>query len=143
MKRAELPLRTSSRSQQRRPRRGLLTFELVMTLPVLGLVLMGLFEFSLLFFARGELVEAARLGARKAALPGATQEDIEDEIRRSLSPRMQNTLEVAVTPATHSGEVVSVELWTEMKSGAPDLLWPIGLSLDGQHLYAVAHMVRE
>ncbi len=34
-------------------RRGLLSMELVLTLPILGILLLGMFEFSMLFFARG------------------------------------------------------------------------------------------
>lgn len=124
-------------------RRGFMSFELVMTLPVFGLVLMGLFEFSLLFFARGDLVEAARVGARKAALPGVTDADVEAEVRRVLPRHLENTMQVSVTPALHAGEVVTVQVWADMSSAAPDLLWPIGITLQDQQLYAAAHMIRE
>jgi Flp pilus assembly protein TadG len=44
--------------------------ELVLALPILAIVLAGLLEFTWLFFARGEVVEAARVACRKATLPG-------------------------------------------------------------------------
>lgn len=124
-------------------RRGLLSFELVLTLPVLGLVLFGLFEFSLLFFARGDMVEAARRGVRKASLPGVTLADVESEVRKSLPVNLQESLQVQVRGGEFSGDTVSVEVWSDMQAAAPDLLWPIGITLQDQQLYAVAHMVRE
>lgn len=124
-------------------RRGFMSFELVMTLPIFGLVLMGLFEFSMLFFARGDLVEAARVGARKAALPGVTEADVEAEVRSVLPRHLEKTMQVSVTPALHTGEVVTVQVWADMSAAAPDLLWPIGLSLGDNQLYAAAHMIRE
>ncbi len=132
-----------SRPTLRRRRRGLMSFELVLTLPVLGIVLFGLFEFSLLFFARGDMVEAARIGARKASLPGVSITDVEDEVARVLPANLRSTLQVSVTPGEYSGDQVKVEVWAAMHSASPDLLWPIGLSLQDQQLYAVAHMNRE
>lgn len=126
-----------------RRRRGLLSFELVLTLPVLGLVLFGLFEFSLLFFARGDMVEAAHLGARKATLPGVALTDVEDEVRRVLPFSLQESMQLQVTGGEHTGDLVTVEVWADMRAAAPDLLWPIGITLQDQQLYAVAHMVRE
>ena len=43
-------------------RRGVLSMELVLTLPIVGVVLLALFEFTLLFYARGLVVEASRAG---------------------------------------------------------------------------------
>lgn len=117
--------------------------ELVMTLPIFGLILFGLFEFALLFSARGELAEAARVGARKATLPGASQTDVEAEVRRILSPRLQQGIEVAVQPGTRTGDVVTVGLAVPMNSVSPDLLWPVGYSLKNRKLYEVARMIRE
>ncbi len=64
-----------------------------MALPILAIVIFGLFEFALLFTARGELSEASRVAARKATMPGVTYEAVEEEIRRVLSPRLQRTME--------------------------------------------------
>lgn len=124
-------------------RRGLLSLELVLALPILGLVLMALFEFSLLFFARGEVVEASRIGARKASFPGATVADVEMEIRRVLDPRLQRTLHVEAELGERTGDVVAVSVRVAMSSAAPDLLWPIGYSLEGQTLHSETRMIRE
>lgn len=117
--------------------------ELILTLPIFGIVLAGLFEFSLLFFARGELAEASRVGARKASLPGVSVDEVESEIRSVLSPRLRETMEVVVEPGLRSGDVVTVAIAVNMNSASPDLLWPIGYSLKNRQLYEVTRMIRE
>ena len=114
-----------------------------MTLPILAIILFGLFEFSLLFTARGELSEATRVAARKATLPGVTPESIEDEVRRVLSPRLQRTMELSIDQGGRSGDVVTVAIACDMNSASPDLLWPIGYSLKNRKLYEVTRMIRE
>lgn len=114
-----------------------------MVLPLFSIVLFGLLEFSLLFFARGELAEASRVGARKATLPGVTPTEVESEIRKVLSPRLQQTLQVQVDPGARSGDVVTVALAINMNDASPDLLWPIGYSLKNRQLYEVTRMIRE
>lgn len=117
--------------------------ELVLTLPILFILLMGLFEFTMLFYSRSLVVEASRVGARKASLPGATEQAIQDEVLRVLSPRLQNGIQVQVDLGQHSGDVVVVSVQTPMTSASPDLLWPIGISLSGHDLYSETRMIRE
>lgn len=128
---------------QRKRKRGVFSIELALTLPVLGIVLLGLFEFSMLFFARGQVVEACRIGARKAALPGVTAEDVEREIREVLDLRLQQGLKVEVHLGRQSGDLVSVALAVPMRSAAPDLLWPVGYSLSNRDLYVETRMIKE
>jgi hypothetical protein len=117
--------------------------ELVLTLPILGLLLLGLLEFSLVFFARADVVEACRAGARKATLHGTTQQDVENEVRRVLAPGLQNDLRVDADLEAESGELVTVAVSTPMSDAAPDLLWPIGFSLNGRQLHCETRMVKE
>tara|TARA_R110002072_G_scaffold99008_1_gene217939 strand:+ start:40634 stop:40999 length:366 start_codon:yes stop_codon:yes gene_type:complete len=121
----------------------MLSAELIMTLPILAIVLFGLFEFALLFTARGELSEASRVAARKASIPGVTYDAVEEEIRRVLSPRLQRTMEVSIDQGQRSGDVVTVAIACSMNSASPDLLWPIGYSLKNRKLYEVTKMIRE
>ena len=135
---------TLSRSQCRdRRRAGLLSMELVLTLPILMLVLAGLFEFTLLLFARSEVVQASRVAARKATLPGVTVQDVEDEVLKVLHPRFHNSLQVDALLGQKSGDVVSVAVTVDMSAAAPDLLWPIGYSLQGRPLLSETCMIRE
>ena len=134
----------ASRTTRRRPgRRGVLSMELVFTLPILGLLLMGLLEFSLLFFARADVAEACRAGARKGTLHGATWQTVEDEVRRTLSPRLQQQMQVISDVNVPSGEMVHVSIRVPMDAASPDLLWPAGFSLDGRDLYCESHMAKE
>jgi hypothetical protein len=117
--------------------------ELVLTLPILFVLLMGLFEFTMLFYSRSLIVEASRVGARKASLPGATELSVQEEVLRILSPRLQNGIQVNVDLGIHSGDVVVVSVQTPMTSACPDLLWPIGAGLSGRDLYSETRMIRE
>ena len=127
----------------RKSRAGFLSAELIMVLPIFGIVLFGLLEFSMLFFARGELAEASRAGARKATLSGASSSDVEAEVRKVLPQRFQDSLAVQVDAGAKSGDVVTVALAVDMNSASPDLLWPIGYSLKNRKLYEVTRMIRE
>jgi Flp pilus assembly protein TadG len=117
--------------------------ELALTLPILGVVLFGLFEFTLLLYARGQVVEASRAAARQATLPGATVSDVEATAARILPPRMQARMSVIADLGEHSGDVVWVGVRVPMNSAAPDLLWPIGIGLSGRTLYSETRMLRE
>ncbi len=124
-------------------RRGVLSMELVLTLPILGVVLFGLFEFTWLFYSRSLVVEASRVGARKASLPGATLADVENDVRRTLPQGLQREFRVVGDVGQYSGDVVWVGVEVSMRSAAPDLLWPIGIGLNGRNLYSETRMVRE
>lgn len=124
-------------------RRGVLSMELVLTLPILFVLLMALFQFTMLFYSRSLVVEASRIGARHASMPGATEASVTAEIQRVLSPQLQAGMQVAVDLGIYSGDVVCVSVQMPMSSASPDLLWPIGVSLNGRNLYAETRMVRE
>ena len=128
---------------KRRKRSGMLSAELVMTLPLFGIILAGLFEFALLFQARSELAEATRAGARIASLPGVRVDQVRQEVRRVLSPRLQQTMDLAVDPGQKTGDVVTVAIAINMNVASPDLLWPIGYSLKNRQLYQSTRMIRE
>ncbi len=123
--------------------RGVLSMELVLTLPILAVVLLGLFEFTWLFYSRGLVVEASRVAARKASLPGASLVDVEQDVRRVLPAGLQRGLVVTGDLGVHSGDIVWVGVQVPMGTAAPDLLWPIGIGLSGRQLYSETRMVRE
>ncbi len=126
-----------------RKRRGVLSMELVLTLPILMIVLFALFEMSLLFYARGIVAEASRAGAQKAALAGVNQDDVEDEVRRVLGSGLTRGTRVKVELAEYSGDPVAVTIKVPMLAASPDLLWPIGFRLAGRDLISETRMVRE
>lgn len=124
-------------------RRGFLSIELVLTLPILMVLLLGLFEFSLLFYARSSVVEASRAGARAASLQGIDQQHVEQAVRRILPPALTENCQIDYQSGERSGDKVTVGVRVPMSSAAPDLLWMVGFSLDGQDLYAETSMIRE
>ncbi|ADG67648.1 TadE family protein [Planctopirus limnophila DSM 3776] len=136
-------MKSVSQSGTCRKRRGFITMELALTLPILGLMLLALLQFSMLFYARSQVVEASRAGARAASLPGTTADDIETIVRSVLSPGLQDGLQVDCQLAETPGDVVAVGVSVPMTVAAPDLLWVIGISLADQNLYSETRMIRE
>jgi hypothetical protein len=126
-----------------RRRRGILSMELVLTLPVLMILLFGIFEFTCLFYTYGSVVEASRAGARRATLHGVFEEDVHEVIHRSLGTRLYQVSEVAVDGSQSSGEPVICAVRVPMSACAPNLLWPIGFDLEGRSLECATHMVKE
>ena len=124
-------------------RAGFFSLELALTLPLLGVVLMAVFEFSLLFSARAAVVEASRTGARQACLAGARLADVERQVREVLPPRLRCEVAVRAILGKKSGDVVAVGVQVPMRCAAPDLLWPIGFSLKRKYIYAETRMIKE
>lgn len=117
--------------------------ELVLTLPILLVLLLGIFEFTCLFYAHSNLVQASRNGARQASMAGATHDQVVHQVKTSLGGAMGSTTEVYTTLPVNSGETVTVYLETPMHVAAPNLLWPIGYDLRGQTLKVQTSMLRE
>lgn len=128
---------------RRRAGRGVLSLELALTLPILMVLLMGLFEFSMLFYGRGAVVQASRAGARKATMPGATREDVEQAILNELPARLAAGMRFEADMDGNTGDLVSVAVRVPMNRISPDLLWPIGFGLDGRYLSTETRMARE
>lgn len=127
----------------RTSRRGILSLELVLVLPILLVLVLGLFEFSLLFYARGDVIEASRVGARFASLPGVTLEQVQSEAQATLPPPLRSRAQIGAELGEHSGDDVVVAVSVPMTAAAPDLLWLIGYSIRGRDLVAETRMVKE
>jgi Flp pilus assembly protein TadG len=124
-------------------RRGLLSMELLITLPIFGVLLMGLFEYSLLFAARGDVVAACRAGCRRATLTDATLEDVEYEVRATLGNRLARRVQVDAVLGERTGDEVTVAVSVPMGLASPDLLWPIGFGLRDRNFSCQSRMVKE
>ena len=121
----------------------MLTMELVLVLPVVLVVLFGLFELSLLFDARQTLVVASREGARTASLAGATLDDVRSAIHDRLGESFRDQLTIDVDLGQHSGDPVCVVVSVPMRTASPDLLRVVGFSLDDRELVAETVMSKE
>ena len=126
-----------------RNRRGILSMELIITLPIFGILLMGLFEYSLLFASRGDVVEACRAGCRRATLAFATVEDVEAEVRASLGPRFSALAAIETELGEFTGDEVFVSVRVPMDAASPDLLWPIGFGLRDREISCQSRMIKE
>ncbi len=122
-------------------RRGLqqqhvfLSTELVLSVPILGIVLLGLLEFSLLIHASCAVQEAARQGARMAVLPGATVDDVCHEVQLALGTRLDYEADVAITQPPQGSEEVAVMVRVPMAAASPNFLRPVGIDLERHSLY--------
>jgi hypothetical protein len=130
-------------SSTKKHRRGLLSMELLITLPIFGILLMGLFEYSLLFAARGDVVAACRAGCRRATLANATLEDVEYEVRATLGNRLARRVQVDAVLGERTGDEVTVAVSVPMGLASPDLLWPIGFGLRDRNFSCQSRMVKE
>lgn len=134
------PQLTTRRSARRR---GSLTMELVMVLPILMFMLLGMFEFAFLFLAQGEVEEAAQSGARLATLHGVQEADVIATVHRTLTPRLQQNAKVSAQLGEFSGDEIVVTVEVPSPSASPDFLWAIGYSLQGKTIVAETRMTKE
>lgn len=128
---------------QKRRRKGVLSMELVLVLPIVMTVLFAVFEFSCVFLSRGSIVDAARAGARTAALDGASPERVEDRVRRTLGKQLGRNAQIFTRLGDRTGDEVIVGVRVPMQDAAPNMLWPIGYDLNGRYLQTEIVMVRE
>jgi hypothetical protein len=124
-------------------RQGVISMELILTLPILLMLLLGIFEFSFLMSARGDVVQASRAGCRLATLNGVVPEDVENEVVRTLGSPMQSACSVQSQLGVNSGDEVLVTVRVPMAAVAPNLLWPLGYNLQGRDLISQTRMLKE
>ncbi|MCG8585491.1 MAG: pilus assembly protein [Pirellulales bacterium] len=115
-----------------RKRRGMLTAELLLALPILLILLFATLQFVMLLMADQAISAAASIAAREAALPSATTARVEFVVGEVLdSWRFYDGLgpvEIRVNGMLASpdmaatGDIVSVKLSAPSNSAAPDLL---------------------
>jgi len=137
------------RTAARRKRGGVLTLELVLTLPVLLIVLFALVEYAILLVANQAVTAAAAVGARAATLPNATHASVVDSVQQALSTWQFGTeinpVEIEINNTSDSvvplsdaqtGDAVRVTVTLDSIHAAPNLLSFVGMSLNGQQLSA-------
>ena len=86
------------------------TVEMAVVTPLLLAMLFGIIEYGWVFTVRQALTTAAREGARAAALPGSTEEDIQNRVAEFLGPLGLTTYNVAITHATPEDPTETVHL---------------------------------
>ena len=127
---------------RRRRRRGATIVETAITLPVFLLILLGIIEFGATFFARHNMVHAARVGARHLSLGAGTEADSEQAARDLLTSMgiIFPSLSVSVTgptgPDDHDCTCTVSVLASEASLGDP-------LSLMGSDVITVRVVMRD
>src|SRR5687768_204082 len=100
---------TAQRRAKTNSERGAALLEVAMTLPLVLLVAVGIFEFGRAYQTWQIVTNAAREGARIAVLPGTDDEAVED--------RVQEYLAAGLLPEAESADV-TIERDTEIGIGA-------------------------
>jgi hypothetical protein len=132
----------------RRLRRGSLTMELLLVLPIVLALLLGTVQFSLLSVARQQVMGASREGARVAARGGSAA-DVEATVRlylgggRFSNAEVSTNLNAASGLPLPSGAPVEVVVRIGATEAVPDLLPFLGFSLSGEHLLGRTVMRKE
>jgi Flp pilus assembly protein TadG len=124
--------------------------ELILVLPILLLLLLGMFEFSLLLTAREHLLLASREGARTAAR-GGNDREVAATVERTLGTgRLAAAAGVEVQRFDHHPELpfagrqpVAVRVHVSVTQVVPDLLRWAGISFRHHELLATTVMEQE
>jgi hypothetical protein len=111
-------------------RRGVLSLELVVVLPILLLVLLAVVQLSTYLLASQAIQAAALVGAREATLPGATAESVDAAVHRALAgwrfERCVGEDDVVIRPrnwqTAPSGQCVGVMVRVDAKKASMNSL---------------------
>ncbi|MCE5278757.1 MAG: TadE/TadG family type IV pilus assembly protein [Planctomycetaceae bacterium] len=127
-------------SQKRRKRRGLSCVEMALVLPLLLLLTFGIIEYSIQFYVRGEMTNAAREGARRLAVYDATVEQARAVALARLSGLNGNfSVSASLTPPGASDRDATVRISVPMGDITSGIIVPT----DGKTLTAEVTMRRE
>ena len=91
-------------------RGGAVAVEMAIVTPLLLTVLFGIIEYGWAFSVRQAMVNAAREGARVAALQGSTDTDIRSRVSTYLTPMHLSGYETTLTHATQQNPTETVQV---------------------------------
>lgn len=120
-------------------RRGFLSLEILLSLPVVALLLVGLFEFSCLSCGYGSVARASQAGARIAARPGTSVAEVSTAVEQSLGESLAADAEIRCEPADAQAVGIVCRVRVPMTACAPNLLWLVGFDLQGRFIECRAH----
>jgi Flp pilus assembly protein TadG len=125
--------------------RGAETIEVAIALPLALIVIFSGLEYGWLMLRVVQVDGAARLGARQAALSGASSEEVEARVNQTLLQSGIRNATVTVTPADLASAEPGTEVRVEVEVGYADVrllglaaLMPLPDNVSGR-----ASMVRE
>jgi Flp pilus assembly protein TadG len=94
------PRVTQTNPRQRCPRRGAVSVEFALVVPILFLFIFGIIEFARLNMLRNSIENAAYEGARRGIIPGATADNAKDEALLVMKAVSVHNAKVDVSPPT-------------------------------------------
>jgi Flp pilus assembly protein TadG len=118
----------------RRPRQGLLNLELLLTLPVVTLLLIGLIEFACLTSGYESVARASQAGARTALQIGTSPADVASAIKQSLGEQLAADAELRCESTDAAVPEIVCSVRVPMSACGPNLLWPVGFDLQGRFI---------
>lgn len=137
-------MQTHTSASQPTTRRGaILSMELVLVLPIFLLLLFAIVEFSMIASSQSRINTVAQSATRQLSLHGATPDELKQQVKASLGPKLARRAFIKITDPPNTGDIANVEVVVPMQNTAPNLLWIIGFNLNGRHLSASAPMVKE
>lgn len=150
------PLRRRPGSRRRRIG-GVLTAELIITMPIVVGLIFAVVEVGMILVAQQQIENAARIGCRVGTLPAEQPaapippgelSEHEQAVRNAViatlaNDRLIGAVEVDFVPGQDTGDLVKVEITLPMEKAAPDMLAFLGFSLEGHSLTAKCVMRRE
>jgi Flp pilus assembly protein TadG len=135
-------MRRDRTRRRARRRRGSITLELLLALPILLAVLLATVEFGMLLLAQQQLQGASRDGARVGAL-GGTEQDVEDAALAVLGNGAFAQAQITADLPDKPGEPVEVVVQIPAVKVVPDVLGFIGISLRDVTISAKTVMRKE
>jgi len=151
------PVRRLAESSANRSRKrgGVLTLELILTMPTLLLVGIAVVQFSLMLMASQAVSASAYSGVRNAALPGSSALSVFNSVQEALDGwSFQNDVEVLVFVngqpdlvepliSATTGDKVTVTVRVNAARVAPNALSVIGISIANTELHHTYVMRKE
>ena len=138
-----------TRQPRKQQRLGaILTTEMLFVLPIFGILMAGTVELGLLVQGRNVVQLAAIEGARAASLhyphPAQRDQAVVAAVHQVLAKEQwKQQATVFLAGSDLSGEPVTVIVQLPMHLAAPDLLAPLGISIQGRQLSAQATMTKQ
>lgn len=128
-------------SKLSKPRRGVLTVEMAICIPIVFLILLGAIEFSRMNMLRNSIDNAAYEGARRGVVPGATATDCLNAAVSVLNAVGTKSASVSIAPPIIDDNTtqVSVTISVPLSSNS----WGPARFLGGVTLRSVSTKSRE
>ena len=122
MQASQRALRRHLRSKQPR-RTGAAVVEFAIVAPVMILLTMGMMEVGRLVMVKQLLVNASREGARLAALPGTSTDEVIAQVRMELEGASVDKATISVNPSILASAGAGTPVTVSISVNAADVSW--------------------